>query len=739
MNLLSLRRLIGGVLCALFIIATSTGRQSPTPATSKPPTAEVRPVIDDYFGNKFTDSYRWMEAGPSDPKFLEFLKAQNDYTRSVLAPLSATRDKLLSRLKELDNAVPVVRDLTRAGNYVFFLQTNPGARTGSLMVRGSDASIRTLLDPENFAEKDVHAAIDYFVPNYDGSLVAVGVSLGGSENSTIHVIETGSGRLLPEAITRTQYAGPSWREDGKSFYYARLQELPPNAPPTAIYENERTFLHVVGRDPGKDPIVFGPGVSPNVKIPVAGFTGVGTTPNSPFVIAFYSAGTTDPPSLYLAKSDQATDEKTPWQKIVSAEDEISTGGSNPIAIHASTLYLLMQKGSPNRRLIAIDLNRPDISHPQTVLPESDVVLEGIYAAADGLYVLKRVGVGFELYRLKYDLSGGPQKISLPYSGAVLSVDANVKNSGMLYVMGSWTKPQSAFAYDPEKGESRDLGIMPKHPADFSRVEAREVMIPSTEGAQVPLSILCQKDIKLDGSHAALYEGYGSYGISIDPAFDPRALAWIERGGVMAFVHPRGGGEFGEKWHQAGLKKNKQHTIDDMIAAARYLIDQGYSSPAHLCVRGTSAGGIAVGGAIVQHPELFIAAIDNVGVTDLLRFQNTQGGAANVPELGDVTKKEEYEWLYGVSAYQHVVKGTKYPAVMGITGANDPRVPSWQVAKFIAALQAASSSAREILLRVDFDAGHGLGSSRTQREEQLADEWAFLLWKSGGADLTPGKN
>jgi prolyl oligopeptidase len=723
----------------LLVVVSCTGAQSaqPTqPAAVKPPVADVRPVVDDYFGTKITDPYRWMEAGPSDPKFLEFLKAENDYTRATLAPLSAQRDKLLARLKELDNAVATVGAPTRAGQYLFFLQTDPGARAPSLMVLGPDAIKRTLLDPEKFAGADAHAAIDYFVPNFDGSLVVAGVSQGGSENSTIHVVETKTGRLLPDAITRTQYAGPNWREDGKSFYYARLQQLPPNAPPTAIYENQRTFLHVLGTDPEKDPVIFGPGVSASVNLPVAGFTGIATTPNSPFVLGFQSSGTTDPPSLYLAKSDQATNDKTPWQKIISSEDGISTGGAGPIAIHASTLYLLMQKGTPNRRLIAIDLNHPDVSKAQTVLPESDVVLEGITAASDGLYILKRVGVGFELYRMKYDSSSALQKITLPYNGAILALDSNVLDPGLRFVMGSWIKQQNAFSYDPEKNEVRDLGIMPKHPADFSGVEAREVMIPSTDGAQVPLSIICRRDIKLDGSHPTLYEGYGSYGISEDPYFDPRSLAWIELGGVMAYLHPRGGGEFGEKWHQAGQKQTKQHTIDDMIAAAQYLIQQGYSSPAHLSVRGTSAGGIAVGGAITQHPELFAAAIDNVGMTDALRFQTTQGGAANVPEFGDVGQKEDYGWLYGISAYHHVVAGTKYPAVMGITGVNDPRVPSWMVAKFIAALQANTSSDRPILLRVDFDAGHGLGSSRTQREEQFADEWTFLLWQSGQPGWQP---
>jgi prolyl oligopeptidase len=251
---------------------------------------------------------------------------------------------------------------------------------------------------------------------------------------------------------------------------------------------------------------------------------------------------------------------------------------------------------------------------------------------------------------------------------------------------------------------------------------------------IPLSIVCQKNIKLDGSHPTLYEGYGSYGISIDPAFRANVLAWVERGGVWAIVHARGGGEYGERWHNAGRKATKQHTIDDMIAAAHYLIDKGYSSPEHLAVRGTSAGGISVGGAITQHPELFAAAIDNVGCTNMLRFQNTQGGAANVPEFGDVNDAEGFRALHQVSAYHHVQNGTKYPAVMGITGVNDPRVPSWMIAEMIARLQTSSSSGKPVLLRVDFDAGHGLGSSRVQREEQTADEWTFILWQAGDPEF-----
>jgi prolyl oligopeptidase len=568
--------------------------------------------------------------------------------------------------------------------------------------------------------------------------VIAGVSLGGSENSTIYVIDTASGRMLPEAITRTQYAGPSWRNDSRSFYYARLQQLPPGAPPTSIYEHERVWLHILGTDAEKDAPVFGPTVSSSITIPKAGFVSVGVTPGSNYAIAFYSEGTTDPTSLYIAPTEKAQDANAPWRKIVSSEDIVSPGADNAVAIHESTLYLLVDKDAPNRKLISLDLSHPAIASATLLVPQSDAVLVGVYAASDGIYLESKRGVTFELRRSAY----GPQlkweKIALPYGGTVSTVDANVLLPGIIFGLESWKESGQAFIYNPSSNQVSNTSLVQKHPADFSGYEAREVEATSADGTKVPLSILCRKGLVLDGSHPALYEGYGAYGISNDPYFDPRTLTWIERGGVWAIAHVRGGGEFGESWHNAGRKETKQHTIDDMVAAAKYLIQQGYTSPAHLAVRGTSAGGIAVGGAIVEHPELFVAAIDNVGMTDLLRFQNTQGGAANVPEFGDVTDPAGFKYLHAVSPYHHVMDGTKYPAVLGITGSNDPRVPSWIVAKMIARLQAASTSGRPILLRVDFDEGHGIGSSRPERERLMADQFSFILWQSGDPEFQPGK-
>ena len=713
-------------LPAAFVnIESAQGAES---APQQPPLAAVRPVTETHFDTTIRDAYRWMEQGLDDPEFVAFLEAQGDYTRRVLGRFGTQRAKLLERIEQLDNAAAQVRTWKRAGEHTFFLETEPGARTASLMVRKPGTRARKLFDPEGYGEHGAHAAIDYFEPAPDGSRVVVGVSLGGSENSVLRIIETASGEVLPDAITRAQLGRPSWRADGESFYYTRLQKLGPAAPPTATYENLRVHLHRLGRDPEQDPAVFGAGVT--------GFVRITSTPGSSYVVAWHSAGTSARTALYVAAASKAVDNGVAWKQVVNVEDELATVDS-AFALHGNDLYLLIDKGSPHRKLVVLNLETDaGVSKARVLASPSDRILEGISAASDGVYIVARNGVQFELLRMPYKSDGKIEKVPLPYAGAITQLHANVLLPGALFGLQSWIRTPAALYYDPKAHAVSDTAIIPEHPADFSGVEAREVEIESADGTKVPLSIVSRRAIKLDGSHPALYEGYGAYGTSFEPQFRANTLAWIEHGGVWAIVHARGGGEYGESWHNAGRKNTKQHTIDDMIAAARYLIHEGYTSAEHLAVRGTSAGGIAVGGAITQHPELFAAAIDNVGITNTLRFQFTRGGAANVPEFGDVNDAEDFRALYAMSAYHHVRDGVRYPAVMGVTGANDPRVPSWMVAEMVARLQAASNGARPMLLRVDFDAGHGSGgSNRIQQEQQLADEWAFILWQTGDPEFS----
>ncbi|HEY0793874.1 MAG TPA: prolyl oligopeptidase family serine peptidase, partial [Chthoniobacterales bacterium] len=716
----------------ILLITLGVGSSSPARAGQKDLSGDgsAKRVTDDYFGTKITDPYRWMETGPSDAHFVAFLKSQNQATQATLAKRAIPRAKLLARIQTFDSPVAATGQWTRAGSRIFFLETGANAIDAVLRVRDPSGLVRTLLEPKNYKSGDKPAAIDYFQPSNDGKYVAVGVSLGGSEDSTLHVVEVESAKPLPEAISRVQDGSPSWRSDGKSFFY--FHHLT-----TALYENGQTFLHVLGTDPEKDTAVFGPGLQGSPDIPKAGWNNVFASPNSPYVIAFYSAGSSDRPSAYVAREVDATSSDTPWKQILNRDDKLAAGSS--VALVGSKLYILSNKESPNGGILVFDLDHLE-NPPATVMAPSDKVVGGIYGASDALYVSQRNGVGNTLFRLPYNDAATPEQIALPVQGPIFTVDAFPDHPGILFGLDSWIVPPIAYRYDPTAQKLIDTELQPKSPLDFSRFEVREVQASSTDGASVPISIVFQKGIILDGSHPTLLEGFGAYGVTIDPAFSPDTLPilvpyasvfpWIERGGVFAVAHVRGGGEYGERWHVAGQKATKQHTVDDMIAAAKYLIANRYTSPGHLAVRGTSAGGIAVGNAIVQHPELFAAAIDNVGVTNLLRMQFAPAGPANIPEYGDVTKPEDFNWLYALSAYHHIKVGTKYPAVLALTGINDPRVPSWMVAEFVARLQHATSSGKPVLLRVDFEGGHGFGSNRTQREQAAADQLAFLLWQTG---------
>jgi prolyl oligopeptidase len=297
-----------------------------------------------------------------------------------------------------------------------------------------------------------------------------------------------------------------------------------------------------------------------------------------------------------------------------------------------------------------------------------------------------------------------------------------------------------FAYDAANDQSSDSGLIPPTHLDLSQAESKEVFAVSQDGTRIPLSIVYQKGLKLDGTHPTLLTGYGSYGLSFDPNWFPAALSlsWIERGGVVAIAHVRGGGEYGESWHRAGQKSTKLNTISDFIACGDYLVKQHYTSPQLLAGWSVSAGGITVGGALTWRPDLFGVIIDQVGMTDTLRFETTPNGPPNVSEFGSVKTEDGFHDLYAMGAYLHVRDGTAYPAVLFSTGANDPRVAPWEVTKMAARIQAATVSGRPALLRIDYDAGHGIGSTEEQFEREMADFWSFSLWQMGDPQFQPAQ-
>jgi prolyl oligopeptidase len=333
-------------------------------------------------------------------------------------------------------------------------------------------------------------------------------------------------------------------------------------------------------------------------------------------------------------------------------------------------------------------------------------------------------------RVPYKTGAAPEPVEPGAPGSVRSFFAEPKTPGALFRLDAWTASPRMFDFDPAKKASNPTEIIPPSPVVFEGIVSTEVKAKSADGTMVPLSIIHKKDMPRDGSSPTYLNGYASYGSSYEPTFEPMNLAWLERGGVVAICHPRGGGEYGEDWHRAGKLGTKTNTIEDFIGCARYLIDEKITSPARLAGQGTSAGGIMIGGAIVKRPDLFGAAVIRVGMVNALRFEQIPIGPFNTSEFGTVATKEGFEMLLAIDAYHKVKKGEAYPAVLLTTGITDPRVSPWQMAKMAARLQAATASDRPVLLRVDYQAGHGIGSTKSQREEEMADIFAFLGWQLG---------
>jgi prolyl oligopeptidase len=421
---------------------------------------------------------------------------------------------------------------------------------------------------------------------------------------------------------------------------------------------------------------------------------------------------------------------TPWKKACDVGDAVTgvaSGGDN--------LYLLTHNDAPRFKLIKTSVSNPEISKADVVVPQSSAVLAALAAAKDALYVQARDGVFGKLIRVPYD--GTPEAVALPFDGTVSLAAAEPRCDGVFLTMASWTKAPQVYSYDPATKQLANTGLQPAATFDLpDSLQSVVAMATSYDGTMIPLSVVYRQGIKMDGSNPTLLSGYGAYGIPQEPWYVPRMLAFLERGGILATAHVRGGGEYGEEWYRAGYKGTKPNTWKDFIACAQYLIDNKYTSPGKLACTGGSAGGILVGRAITERPDLFGIAIPQVGALDMLRAETTPNGIPNIPEFGTVKTEEGFKALFEMSAYHHVKNGVKYPAVLLTAGMNDPRVEPWETAKMAARLQAATASGRPVLLRLDYEAGHGIGTTKRQVEEETADIWTFVLWQAGVPDFQP---
>lgn len=721
------------IALVVALLAVSTGA-SAQDAPPKPPAAPVRPVTTEYFGVKVTDPYRYME-NLKNPSVRRWIERQGSYSRAVLDKIPG-RAKLLKEVRALDESEPArLSQVMQLPNGSLFYLKEWAKQNAYVLYRrdGFSGKESPLVDPQAFSNSGAEpASITFFSPSLNGQYVAFGISHGGTENTTIHVVSAQTGQSLPDAIPGVRFPVAAWLPDGHSFLYNRLAAPVAGAPATAKYERSRVYLHELGDDPSKDIPVFGAGVVPGIDIPADDIPWADTAPGSDYVVAAAEHGVGPSLLLYAARLSAVGTPKARWVRIGGKEIHILD-----YSLRGDDLYLLVA-GRSGPAVARVSLRRPGVSHWGLMLQlGADAGVTGMEAASDALYLTELRAGSISLVRVPYSAKQEIMREDLPFKGSVHLFPQDPRVPGALLMLSSWTRAPSIYRFEPKGSRVVHTDLWPAGPYDDPKdVVAVKATALGSDGALVPLTILYKKGVERDGTHPALLMGYGSYSILLSPVFSPLWRVWLDRGGVLAFAHVRGGGEYGSLWRFEGLKVGLANRYHDFITCAQYLVDQGYTSPEHLAGMSGSAGAILVGGAITERPDLFRAVVIESGLLDLLRFQNTANGVMNVPEFGSTKTLEGFEDLYSVSSYDHLRPHVKYPAVLLEVGMNDPRVDPWQSAKMAARLQADSTSGLPVLLRVDNEAGHALASTAQQKRELFTDEISFLFWQLGVRAFQP---
>ena len=698
-----------------------------------PPPLAGPPVTDTFWGVAVADPYRFLE-DTSDASVQQWMRGQADATREALDRIPG-RAALLERIGQIDAAAggAVSRIRRTASGRWFFLRREPQDNQFRLFWRqGAEGADTLLLDPEALGPRDGKSlSIMDFAPSPDGRLLAYSLQAGGSEIGTLHVIEVDSGREVLPPIDRVRYPSVSWLDDGSGLFYSRLREGYEKLPPTERFaDRTRHYRALAG---GEDRRVFSASLNADLKLPGYASGHVMQVPGRPLAAAIVFLGVERYRLLYLADLGEVLAGTARWRKVADLHDAVVD-----LAFSGDSIYLKSAAGAPRFKLLRLPLADPQLARAETVLPEGSEVIVSLEAAREAVYVTRRRGAALELLRLPGAGRGEPAVVPMPFEGSISIVDADPRLDGVVLMLGGWTRVAKPHLLSRD-GPPRRLPLVRDGAFDApDDIVAREVLVRSHDGVLVPLSIVSRRSIKRDGTQPAIVYGYGAYGRIEEPLFGPRLYAWLERGGVFAVAHVRGGGIYGEQWRLAGFKATKPNTWKDAIAAAEWLIDNGYTSRSRIGVYGGSAGGILVGRAITERPDLFAAAVSSVGVHDTIRSETRPNGVANIPEYGTVKKQDEFHALRAMSSYAHVRDGIDYPAVMLVHGVNDIRVAVWQSTKFAARLAAARRGGRPVLLRLDYDAGHGAGGTRRQLQQQQADVWSFFLWQFGVPEFQPAR-
>jgi prolyl oligopeptidase len=713
-----LRRL-GPVAGFSLLLATLAGCQQAAPPAISYPATKKGEVVDDYSGTKVADPYRWMEDLDSKD-VAAWVAAENRVTFDYLGRLSM-RQHFEQRITQLWNYPKVSVPVREGGRY--FFQKNSGLeRQPPLYVRSSlTAPPALVLDP-NVLSADGSLSLAQWAPSPDGRLLAYGLSEGGADWQTLHVRDVDKGQDLADEVRWMRFSDISWTRDARGFFYSRYPEPPKGKVLEAALSGQALYYHRIGTPQSEDRLIYA-----RPDLPAWFITGT-VTEDGRYLLVFLAKGADNNNRLYYADlGDPGTPKVAAPVKPLIEVDEAEFAAFGNVG---SVLYLRSDSDAPNRKVIAIDVRRPESAAWTTIVPEAKEAIETVRLVGGRIVVQYLADVQSRLSL--YGLDGRAQgDIALPGTGTVAQVGGREDAPEIFYSFSSPLFPTTVFSYDPASKERTPFEAATP-PIDASQYETRPLFAASGDGTRVPFFLTARKSLALDGSHPTMMYGYGGFSISTLPTYRADVPAWLELGGIWVTASMRGGAEYGEDWHKAGRLEKKQNVFDDFIAVAEYLVREKYTSPARLAIMGASNGGLLVGAVEEQRPDLFAVALPAVGVMDMLRYDRFTGGRAWVTEYGSSSDAAQFRFLSRYSPVQNVRPGVCYPATLVTTADHDDRVVPSHSFKFTAAMQAAQACRRPILIRVETQGSHGYRPT-DKRIAELADEWTFAAAQMGVPD------
>jgi len=708
------------------VVLLALAAESQGPSLSEPHAAPKRSVSDEYHGVKVADDYRWLENW-DDPEVKQWSAAQNTRTREYLDRVTS-RAAIKERLKALNAASsPAYYDLQFRAGTLFAMKYQPPQQQPMLVtLRSADdpASAKIVFDP-NTASSKGSIAVDFYVPSLEGKYIAAALSESGSEDSSAHIFEVATGKELSDVVPRVNFATAggsiAWKADSSGFYYTRYPQGNERPPEDANFY-QQVYFHKLGTDCKQDAYVIGKDFPRIAEIQLV------TSEDGRWLLAAVANGDGGEFAHYVMDSAGR------WTQVTHFSDGIVAVKTGP----DDALYLLSRKNAPRGQMLRLPLAHLDLTQAKVIVPQSSgttsdesarASIENFVPTLDHLYVIDIMG-GPSRVRVFDDRDHALPAPPLPPISAIGQV-VSIGGGNVLFYTSTYFDPPAWYRFDAASGKATRTALVETSPAKFDDAEEVRDFAISKDGTRVPLNIIRRKGTRLDGTNPVLLDGYGGFDVSQKPFFvGSQARIWLDQGGVIASANLRGGGEYGEEWHKQGNLTHKQNVFDDFLACAQYLIDHQYTSPAHLAIIGGSNGGLLMGAAATQRPDLFRAVVSFVGIYDMLRVELDPNGAFNVTEYGSVKNPDQFRALYAYSPYHHVRDGAAYPAILFLTGENDHRVNPMQSRKMAARLQAANSSDHPILLRTTSSAGHGFGTALDEEIEQGADVYSFLMDQLG---------